>query len=67
MPIPAATILGIVYAVLATGRPFDELAITYFDRHDAEHVRRRLTRRLEATGRHCRGMGRTITDFRGTG
>ena len=44
------TILGIVYAVLITGRPFDDLGVTYFDRRDAEHVRRRLTRRLEALG-----------------
>jgi len=44
------TILGIVYAVLASGRPFDDLGVTYFDRCDAEHVRRRLTRRLEAMG-----------------
>ena len=44
------TILGIVYAVLTAGRPFDDLGVTYFDRRDAEHVRRRLTRRLEALG-----------------
>jgi transposase len=44
------TILGIVYAVLTSGRPFDDLGVTYFDRRDAEHVRRRLTRQLEAMG-----------------
>jgi len=44
------SILGIVYAVLTSGRPFDDLGVTYFDRRDAEHVRRRLTRRLEAMG-----------------
>ena len=44
------TILGIVYAVLTSGRPFDDLGVTYFDRRDAEHVRRRLTRRLEGLG-----------------
>jgi transposase len=44
------TILGIVYAVLTTGRPFEDLGATYFDRRDADHVRRRLTRRLEAMG-----------------
>jgi len=44
------TILGIFYAVLTSGRPFDDLGVTYFDRRDAEHVRRRLTRRLEALG-----------------
>jgi transposase len=44
------TILGIVYAVLTSGRPFDDLGVTYFDRRDADHVRRRLTRRLEALG-----------------
>jgi hypothetical protein len=42
--------LGIVYAVLTSGRPFDDLGVTYFDRRDEEHVRRRLTRRLEALG-----------------
>ena len=44
------TILGMVYAVLSTGRPFEDLGATYFDRRDAERVRRRLTRRLEALG-----------------
>ena len=44
------TILGIVYAVLTSGRPFDDLGVTYFDRREEEHVRRRLTRRLEALG-----------------
>lgn len=44
------TILGMVYAVLTTGRPFDDLGVTYFDRRDADHVRRRPTRRLEALG-----------------
>jgi transposase len=44
------TILGIVYAVLTSGRPFSDLGVTYFDRRDADHVRRRLTRRLEAMG-----------------
>ncbi len=61
------TILGIVYAVLTSGRPFDDLGVTYFDRRDAEHVRRRLTRRLEAeaisspSSRAQRDQG----DFRG--
>ena len=44
------TILGIVHAVLISGRPFDDLGVTYFDRRDADHVRRRLTKRLEAMG-----------------
>jgi transposase len=44
------TILGIVCAVLTSGRPFDDLGVTYFDCRDEEHVRRRLTRRLEALG-----------------
>ncbi len=44
------TILGMVYAVLTSGRPFDDLGVTYFDQRDAERVRRRLTRRLEALG-----------------
>lgn len=44
------TILGVVYALLVSGRPFDDLGVTYFDRRDADHVRRRLTRRLEAMG-----------------
>ncbi len=44
------TILGIVCAMLITGQSFRDLGTTYFDRRDAEQVRRRLTRRLEALG-----------------
>jgi hypothetical protein len=44
------TILGMVYAVLTSGRPFNDLGVTCFDRGKAEHVRRRLTQRLEAMG-----------------
>jgi len=35
--------------VLTSGQPFDDLGVTYFDQRDAERVRRRLTRRLEAS------------------
>ena len=41
------TILGIVYALLTSGEPFRDLGANYFDRRDAEHLTRRLTRRLE--------------------
>jgi transposase len=44
------TILGIAYAVLTRGEPFHDLGATYFDRRDADHVKRRLTRRLEQLG-----------------
>ena len=44
------TILGIAYAVLTRGEPFHDLGATYFDRRDADHVKRRLTRRLEQVG-----------------
>lgn len=44
------TILGIIYVVLTSGEPFHDFGATYFDRRDAEHVKRRLTRRLEALG-----------------
>lgn len=44
------TILGIVYAVLVTGRLFRDLGPRYFDDRDRERVRRRLTRRLEQLG-----------------
>ena len=44
------TILGIIYAVLATGRPFRDVGPRYFDDRDRERVRRRLTRRLEQLG-----------------
>jgi hypothetical protein len=44
------TILGIIFALLRSGRPFRDLGATYFDRHDAERVSRRLTRRLEQLG-----------------
>ncbi len=44
------TILGIVYAVLTRGQPFQDLGATDFDRRDADHLTRRLTRRLETLG-----------------
>ena len=44
------TILGIIFALLRSDRPFADLGATYFDRHDAERVSRRLTRRLEQLG-----------------
>lgn len=42
--------LVIAYHVLRDGRPFEDLGANYFDERDREHVRRRLTRRLEALG-----------------
>jgi hypothetical protein len=44
------TILGIVYQLLTSGQPFHDLGATYFDRHDADRISRRLTRRLETLG-----------------
>lgn len=44
------TILGIVYALLTSGEPFDDLGTNYFDQRDVEQVKRRLTRRLEQLG-----------------
>ena len=44
------TILGIVYHVIQTGRPYEDLGPTYFDRRDADRVTKRLTRRLEDLG-----------------
>jgi transposase len=44
------TILTIIYGMLDTGRPFDDLGPNYFDQRDREQVRRRLTRRLNALG-----------------
>jgi len=44
------TILGIVYHVIRSGRPFEDLGPTYFDRRDADRVTKRLTRRLEDLG-----------------
>jgi len=44
------TILGIVYQLLTSGQTFRDLGATYFDRHDAERISRRLTQRLETLG-----------------
>jgi transposase len=44
------TILVIVYHVLVRGQPFRDLGPSYFDRHDADRISRRLTRRLETLG-----------------
>ena len=44
------TIIGIVYHVIQTGRPYEDLGPTYFDRRDADRVTKRLTRRLEDLG-----------------
>ena len=44
------TILGIIYHVIRTGRPYEDLGPTYFDRRDSDRVTRRLTRRLEDLG-----------------
>jgi len=42
--------LVIAYHVLRRGEPFHDLGANYFDERDREHVRRRLTHRLEALG-----------------
>jgi len=42
--------LVIAYNVLRRGEPFHDLGANYFDERDREHVRRRLTHRLEALG-----------------
>ena len=42
--------LVIAYHVLRPGEPFHNLRANYFDERDREHVRRRLTHRLEALG-----------------
>lgn len=42
--------LVIAYHILRGGEPFHDLGANYFDERDREHVRRRLTRRLEALG-----------------
>jgi transposase len=44
------SILTVVYSILATGAPFNDLGANYFDERDREHVRRRLTQRLTALG-----------------
>jgi len=44
------TILGIVYQLLTSGQPFRDLGANYVDRHDADRISRRLTRRLETLG-----------------
>jgi transposase len=45
-----STILGIVCALLTSGEPFYDLGTNYFDQRDVDHVKRRLTRRLEQIG-----------------
>jgi transposase len=46
----AHSLLLIVRAIITSGQPFRDLGANYFDQRDQEHVRRRLTRRLEALG-----------------
>ena len=46
----AHSLLLIVRAILTSGQPFRDLGANYFDDRDQEHVRRRLTHRLEALG-----------------
>ena len=41
--------LGLV-SMERTGRDYEDLGPNYFDTRDREHVRHRLTRRLEALG-----------------
>ena len=43
----------IIWHILATGRPYDDLGHDYFDRRpDPEREARRLIARLEALGKH---------------
>lgn len=46
----AHSLLVIAYTISRTGAPFRDLGANYFDERDREHVRRRLTRRLQALG-----------------
>lgn len=49
----AHAILVIIWNVLTTGKPYDDLGADYFDgRADPERETRRLVARLEALGRH---------------
>ena len=53
------TILGIVCALLTSGEPFYDLGTNYFDQRDVDHVKRRLTRRLEQLGIPSRSSRRS--------
>lgn len=44
------SLLRIADAILLHGGPFRDLGPDHFDERDADHVRRRLTKRLEALG-----------------
>jgi hypothetical protein len=49
----AYAILVIIWNVLTTGKPYDDLGADYFDRRaDPERETRRLVARLEALGKH---------------
>jgi transposase len=49
----AHAILVIIWTMLTTGRPYDDLGPDYFDRRtDPDREARRLIARLEALGRH---------------
>jgi transposase len=49
----AHAIIVIIWHILATGRPYDDLGQDYFDRRaDPEREARRLIARLEALGKH---------------
>lgn len=49
----AHAVLVIIWHILATGRPYDDLGQDYFDRRpDPEREARRLIARLEALGKH---------------
>ena len=49
----AHAILVIIWHVLATGTPYDDLGADYFDRRtDPDREAQRLIARLEALGRH---------------
>ena len=46
----AHTILTIIYNILRTGRPYDELGGNFFDERDRERIARRQVARLERLG-----------------
>jgi transposase len=46
----AHSVLIIVYHLLRTGRPYDDLGADYFERRDAARLERYHVRRLEQLG-----------------
>jgi transposase len=46
----AHSVLVIIYHVLKTGRPYDELGANYFERVNAQQIERHHVKRLMALG-----------------